>query len=190
VIRLLPLVLLCACTEERIIKNRPFLSGVPGAVTSRPVTPIEGALPPDEQPPDSLVQKTPDGKKVLVAKTGRQLMVHIYNTLEDKDAQLFLDQVLSEMTKTEFYQRGVDPREAYVELLRRREDIDLLFSRMPMGEATPGVIMTKVGRGMLRLRVDGMAARDLPWSGMDIVMEKGNFRLRWFVDGPAAVRAR
>jgi len=174
------------CVEEKIIRNHPFMSGIPGAVTNQTVTPIEGAGPPDTASADSLVKETPEGKKVLVAKTGRQLMVHIFNTLKNNDADLFVDQVLSEATKSEFYARGLNPREAFRELQRREEDIDLLFARMPMGEATPGVILSNVGKGTLRLMVGGMAARDLPWAGFDMVMEKGNFRLRWFVDGPRA----
>lgn len=154
-------------------------------MTGRPVTEIPGAKNVEEVPADSLVRTEPDGKKTLIAKTGRQLMVHIYKTLDDNKPELFVDQVLSDVTKQEFYARGYDPVEAFKELQRRREDIDTLFARMPMGESTPGVILSKVGKGTLRLEVEGMAARDLKWAGMDMVLEKGNYRLRWFVDGPS-----
>lgn len=173
-------VALGGCVEERVVSNRPFLSGVPGAVTGRPVTPIAGAMPADAATGDELVKETPDGERVLIAKTGRQLMIHIYNTLDDNDAALFVDQVLSERTKQEFYQRGFEPAEAFKELRRRREDVDALFAAMPMGEQTPGVILRKVGERAVRMEVDGMAARGLSWRWMDMVLEGGNYRLRWF----------
>lgn len=177
------MIVLPGCVEETIISNRPFLAGVPGAVTGRPVTAPTGARESDATPPDQLIVQTPDGKTELIARTGRQLMIHIFNTLNDDDADLFVDQVLSEMTKQEFYQRGLDPKEAFIEMQRRREDIDALFALIPMGESTPGAIVTNQGRKTLRIELVGMAARGLTWRGMDMTLEKGNFKLRWFVDG-------
>jgi|CXWL01.1.fsa_nt_gi hypothetical protein len=53
---------------------------------------------------------------------------------------------------------------------------------MPGGEYTPGMLVQTVGRNVFRLQVYGMAARDLKWTGMDMVYEENNYRLRWFVE--------
>jgi hypothetical protein len=179
-------VVLCAlavgCVEERIVNYRPMLGGLPGAESGTPVTGVPGrTMDPAAVPDDKLVIENKDGSKTLIARTGRHLMVHIHNTLAAGDEQLFLDQVLSKRTKEEYYDRGMDPREAYRTLRERRQDIDMLFDAMPMGEYTPGFFLRPVGGGVQRLEVQGPGARELTWTGFDMVMENGNFRLRWFV---------
>lgn len=170
------------CQEERIINYRPMLGSLPGAESGTPVTGLQSDTPdPTAVPDDKLVVKHPDGSKTLTARTAHHLMIHIHTTLQDDDEGLFVEQVLSRRTKDEYYDRGMDPREAFRTLKARRSDIDKLFDAMPMGEYTPGLFLRPVGGGVQRLEVQGPAARELAWTGFDMVMEKGNFRLRWFV---------
>ena len=44
-------------------------------------------------------------------------------------------------------------------------------------EYTPGVMMRQVGRNTFRLGVKGDP--DLKWSFLDVVLERGNYTLRW-----------
>ncbi len=170
-------------TEERVVRYRPFLATIPGAqFGTAPVgDPFDGKYEdPSAYDGDSLVVELPDGEILLVSKTGRHLMAHVINTIDADDKALFLDQVLSEITKQEFIDRGIDPGEAFVELKKRRTDIMKLFNLMPMGEYTPGVYMKGVGGGVQRLKVSGPSAMDLRWNFMDMKYEKGGYRLRWF----------
>ena len=75
----------------------------------------------------------------------------------------------------------MDPGACFDELVRRKDDVVALFNAMPAGEYTPGVYVRNLGPKSERIEVEGLAAKDLSWTGMDVVMEKGNWKLRWFV---------
>ena len=75
----------------------------------------------------------------------------------------------------------MDPRQAFDTLKERWEDIVALFDSIPGGEFTPGVYKKAVGSSVQRVELTGPAAAGLHWTGFDMVMEKGNYRLRWFV---------
>lgn len=172
-----------ACVEERIVKNRPMLASLPNAVVQRPVTAPEGAVPLDTLADDEIVVENQDGSVTLLAKTGRQLMIHIVTTLDNGQRDLFIDQVLSTTTRNEFLQRGLDPGLAFDECKRRRDSIDTLFARMPGAEASPGVRVKQVEKKTMRIQLTGLAGKDLYWIGFDMTMERGNWKLRWFVPG-------
>lgn len=177
---------LSACqTEPTIVYNRPFLGALPGAESQTPISRYpKGYKDPTVIPDDQLVVKDPEGKpSQLRARTARHLMMHIYNTLMSGDEKLFVEQVLSERTRSEYYQRGIHPREAFKQMQEHGGDVLALFDRMPMGESTPGLFLQPEGGGVQRLAVQGLGAKDLYWVGLDMVMEKGNFRLVWFVKG-------
>lgn len=169
------------CVEERIVSYNPPLAGLPNAVTGQePVLPpSRGGIQyiPDEK---TLVEK-PDGSKELLARAPRQLMRNIVITLDEDLPELFVRDVLSERTRQEFIQRGLNPLEAFTTLKAQREDIQALFDFMPAGELTPGLFLTTIGPNTFRLKLDGRPARTLPLIGFDMVFERGNFRLRWFI---------
>jgi hypothetical protein len=170
------------CSESKVVHRHPFLAGLPGSETKGVVTGPAGAyVDPTSVPDGQIVRENPDKSKTLIAKTGRHLMVHIYNTIADDDAKLFVDQVLSEMTKVDYYERGLDPRAAFDTIKARREDVVKLFAAMPAGEYTPGIVAENVDTNVRRVNLTGASAKDLSWTGFDMVMEKGNWRLRWFV---------
>lgn len=174
---------LCAAckTETRIVKWDPFLGGLPGAESQMPVLRDVGDYKDPTAVPDNRIRiENEDGTVTLIAKSGRHLMVHIYATLQAEERELFVEQVLSKVTRNEYVQRGLDPAKAFDDLKLRRDDMAALFSVMPAGEFTPGVMYQKLGNRMARLQVSGMAARGLEWTCMDMVMEDGNWRLRWF----------
>ncbi len=185
-------------TEEKVVRYRPILAAAPGAVSAtKPVGPrfegeyidptasrdSSGAPAPlelDEQGRAKMYVEMPDGSKRLLTPSGRHLMSHIVNTIDDDDRDLFLEQVLSKITREEFVRRGLDPGLAFTELRRRRADILRLFDAMPNGEFTPGMLMRNVGNGVQRLRVSGPKASELRWTFMDMRFEDGQWRLRWF----------
>jgi hypothetical protein len=177
---------LAACeSETKIVYNRPFLGGLPGAESQSAISRYpKGYKDPTYIPDEQLVVKDAEGKPAeLRARTARHLMMHIYNTLMNTQEKLFVDQVLSEKTRSEYYQRGIQPNEAFKLVQEHAGDILTLFDRMPMGESTPGLFLQPVGGGVQRLVVQGLGARDLYWVGFDMVMEKGNWKLVWFVPG-------
>ncbi len=120
----------------------------------------------------------PDGSITLHSPTVRDLMRHILETIAADEKDLFTKQLLSSKTRAEFTERGIDPGEAFDMLKRRRQDLRRLFSAMPVGEFTPGVLMTPVARNVFRLSAEGDP--NMPWTFMDVVYEKGEYRLRWF----------
>ncbi len=168
--------------ETRVIRYNPPLGAVPGSESGEKVVRDWGEYhDPTKVQDNKIVVDNPDGTVTLVAKTGRHVMVHVFNTLVKDQRELFTEQVLSQRTKDEYAARGLDPAQAFDDLKARFTDIQDLFNAMPMGEYTPGVFMQNAGRGVKRIEVTGLAASDLRFVGMDVVMEDGNMRLRWFV---------
>jgi hypothetical protein len=176
------IVLAPGCTETRVVRYNPFLGGLPGAESGMPVVRGWDYQDPTAIPESQIVQQTPDGKPRLIAKTGRHLILHMYNTIEDGQRDLFVEQVLSSVTRAECHQRGVDPGTLYDTLAENRLDLYDLFNLMPMAERTPGVVMTPVGDGAYRVKVTGLGTANLRWTGFDMIMEGGSWRLRWVVD--------
>jgi hypothetical protein len=152
-----------------------MLSGLPGTesggalVSERP----RGYRDPSQIDGGKITIEREDGSKVLVARSARHLMAHVYTTLKEEEKELFTEQVLCEATRAEFRARGLDPGEAYEELKRREADVVALFGRMPMGEYTPGVLMRQLGDGIYRVALAPKAAEGLAWCGFDMVWEGG-----------------
>ena len=180
----LGLVVLVGGCEEKIVNYNSFLSGLPGAEQSLPYKPDRGAYhDPTVVAESDLVQSPEPKKTVLVAKTGRHLMIHIYTTVDENNEDLFIEQVLSESTKQECAARGKDPRELFRRLRARQEDLQMLFAAMPNGEKTPGLFMRPLAGGAKRVQLDGLPARGLYWDGFDMIMEGGNWKLVWMTGG-------
>lgn len=177
------LLLLPACTEERIVSRKGLLSSLPGAQTggipdARNITRADIL----RTPTGGLRQEQEDGTVVLYAKSVQHLMTHIVYTMQNDEPELFVQQVLSTKTRNEFIHRGYDPAEAFHELVRRQRDVFRLFNTMPFGENTPGLRLQSVGRNEFRLRLPRESWGELKWTGIDVVFEDGNYRLRWFTD--------
>ncbi|MEL7472827.1 MAG: hypothetical protein AAGK04_05860 [Planctomycetota bacterium] len=158
------------------------MAGLPGAETSAEIV---GERWPGYVDPSAVVEgrtvvEHEDGSVTLVAKSGRHLMAHIFNTTTEGDEALFTEQVLSSVTREEFVERGFPASAAFEALKARERDMLLLFAMMPQGEYTPGVLMRRVGDKTYRLQVSGPGTGRLKWRRMDMVMENGSWRLRWF----------
>jgi hypothetical protein len=184
--------LACGCqSEERIINYKPFMAGLDSGGSDVTVRSgqayvkdgevVGAGRSGDDQRSTQIVIEHDDGSVTLIARSGSHLMRHIQRTLYEGERDVFTEQVLSEVTKAEFRERGRDPAEAFDALKETEREIAELFSRMPLGEHTPQVIMDKVGRNMFRVRVTGVGVNDLYWRGFDMVLEEGNWKLRWFV---------
>ncbi len=177
---------LSACTQERIVRANQPLAGLPGATGGFGVPADRRFNFPDPAaaPEGGIRQEAADGAITLYARSGRQLMAHIYTTLQNNERGLFAEQVLSSVTRAEFVSRGKDPAEAFDLLKKDERHVLKLFDQMPQGEHTPGVVWQKLGtidgKNLVRLGVSGLAARDLRYTHFDMVMERGNWRLRWF----------
>ncbi len=177
---------LSACTETRVTKWNPMLGSLPGASSGRPVT-TENRFnfqSPIVAPEGGIRQENDAGEVTLHARSARHLMAHIYTTLQQDERDLFAEQVLSTITRAEFFARGRDPAEAFDMLKARQNDVFKLFDTMPAGEYTPGVVWNKLGqvdgKNLVRIGVSGIAARGLQYTYFDMVMEHGSWRLRWF----------
>ncbi len=118
-----------------------------------------------------------DGTVILRSPTISDLMRHILETVVNDEEEPFTEHLLSSVTKREFIERGYDPAEAFRELKRREDDVRALFRAIPIGEFTPGVMLRNVGPNMFRLGIKGDP--DLRWSFIDVVLEKGHYKLRW-----------
>lgn len=185
-ILLIPLLLLAmtagGCTYERIVSQSGLLTGLEGAESKIPPKRQARALPNFLRTPDEGIRvENEDGTITLYSKSVRQLMAHISSTIGNNERELFVEQLLSERTKDEFYERGLDPGLAFDELKRRERDIGRLFYYLPMGEYTPGVYLQTIGRNLFRLKLPRVTNESLYWIGMDVVFEDTNFKLRWFL---------
>ncbi len=184
---------LFACQQdEKIVNYKPFFSGLEGVKTQTPAVaaaPVSAGKATNGEE-IGLLRENKDGTVTLVMSSGRNLMAHIQRTLagsEDPNEATalknqFAEQVLSEITRSEYHERGLDPVAAYELAKKNEKEIAKLFNRMPMGEYSPNVLMEQLGKNMIRVRVSGQARKGLEkWTGFDMVLEKGNWRLRWFV---------
>jgi hypothetical protein len=171
--------------EQRVVRYESFLTGLPQAQQSLPAgRDLGDYVDPTLLDESTLVKVDPaTRKKTLTARNGRHLMIHLYTTVDENDYETFVSQVLSQRSRAEFAQRGVDPREGFAHLRRKQADLQILFQRMPGGENTPGLRLRDVGGGARRVEVDGIAAKGLYWTGFDMVQERGNWKLRWMT-GP------
>jgi len=169
----------CAgCVETRVIpKTKPILAGLPG-VEGGPGEVPASSRPEILAPVEEIRVDNPDGTVTLRSPTVRNLMRHILQTVMDDERELFTEQVLSKITRSEFTERGYDPGTAFDEVQRRIDDVRSLFRAMPAGEFTPGILMQSVGRNVFRLRAEG--DESMRWNYMDVVFESGDFKLRWF----------
>lgn len=170
------------CVETTVTGESPMLGGLPGVVTGMESSGPKGAELPESVAAVDRVRiesEDPDEPPTLLSKSVMDLLRHIAITMDNGERDLFTDQVLSEMTKQEYYERGLDPREAFDTLKGRERSLRILFSRMPQGEFTPGLFMRPMGGGVYRLQV--RPERGMYYRGIDVVFEKRNWRLRWFV---------
>ena len=174
--------LLGGCTYERIISQSSVLSGLDGSQSAIPAKKLSRTLPDFLRTPDEGIRvENEDGSITLYTKSVRQLMAQISTTIANGEKDLFLEQVLCELTKQEFYERGLDPAMAFDELVKRQRDIGRLFYYMPMGEYTPGLYLKTIGRNTFRLQLPRANNESLYWIGIDVIFEKSNYRLRWFI---------
>lgn len=118
-----------------------------------------------------------DGSVTLFARSPSDVMYHVMTTLENKEYELLLEQVIAEATQSEYRSLGRDPNEAVEFLVRRRDDIAALFATFPMGDQTPGVQMKSIGRNAFRLTAPVAMTQELRLHTLDVVIEKGRFRL-------------
>jgi len=56
----------------------------------------------------------------------------------------------------------------------------VLLAQMPMGEFTPGLYLKPMGRNIFRLELPPKISKGLNWTFVDMVVEFGKWKLRWF----------
>jgi hypothetical protein len=186
-VTLLALASLCALgaagcqSEEKVLKYNPFLANIPGAETkTKPVGErFDNYIDPTKLEGDKTVLENPDGSVTLVAKSVRHLMTNITLCLQYEDDELLLDQVISEQTKGRFRGEGKEPEEAVKFLKENQKDISALFARMPFGEHSPNIILKQPARRTVVLELTGLAAKDMRFTELWAVMEKGDWKLLW-----------
>jgi hypothetical protein len=183
---LLPLLLAGCAREEKLVRYKPWFAGLEGAEINRQVA-IPGGLRSDPTgglPEDQIRVERDDKSVELLAKTGRQLMIHIYTTLAEDERDLFAEQVLSDQTRGEYRAQGLDPALAFDALKQREDDVIDFFNAVPYAENTPGVFWKPLGGRAFRVEASGLSRTGLKVVAMDMIMERGNWKLRWFVPAP------
>ncbi len=190
-------VLAAGCApEERVVNYTPFFDGLEGAGGARRVR--DGVVAGQEGDgagttdptasadalPQELVQTTPEGKKRIVSRSVRHVMVHLATLLNEGDDDTLYEQLLADHTKRHFAEQGKDARaESLAYFKGHREEIMALFARMPMAERSPGVLLepaggTATGR-LFKLRLQGTAARGVMFTDLWLAVEKGQWKLVW-----------
>jgi hypothetical protein len=177
------LLLAPACqNDEKVIKYHPFLANLPDAKTqTKPVGDRFGGkfADPTAVPDNKIVIEKPDGQKILIARSVRQMMTHVEQTLDDGDEVLLYEQVISQETKEQYRAKGKDPLQIIDYLKEHRKQIAVLFSRMPFAEQSPNVILEQPGDKVFLIRLTGLAAKDTEFTRLWAKMEKGNWKFLW-----------
>ncbi len=187
---LLALATVPGCTYEEVVYRRPMLAGLPGVegggalISDKP----KGYRDPSQIDSGKITIEREDGSKVLLARSARHLMAHIYQTLKEDQRDLFTQQVLCDATRAEFRARGMDPGAAFDYLKEHETQVAQLFARMPNGEYSPGVLLQPVGGKAYRLALPAKAVEGLPWRGFDMVWEGGRMETVGAAAGAEPVR--
>lgn len=179
--------------EERIVSvkgNFQHLTGAQGGYETTEGTPrkkfdLERALDRAEETPlpgepvegQPLRRKMPDGTILLVSRSPRHLVLHLAATLQAKEDELLLNQVLSERLKNNYRERGIDPMEAVKYMHKHEKEIYKLLVAIPMGDQTPGAITKTVGRNVFEIEAPGGVMLEQKFTRMQVVLESGGFRL-------------
>ncbi len=133
-----------------------------------PGEPVEG---------HALRRRLEDGTVVLVSRSPRELILHLYETLRDNELELLEEQVISQRAKQAYLASRKSPKDAVAWLVKHRKDVEELLATMPAGEQTPGVFMKPLGNNAFRLNSADAAALGLKLRRVDVVVEQGRFRL-------------
>ncbi len=178
---ILALTALAGCVEEHVVRYDSPLLGLPGS-SSQAQRKVEdpGSLLP-MVPDGQSITENPDGSHTARSTSVRQLIDNIAKSLDNNWQDMFIKDLLSTRAKADMSAEGMTPAQAFKTLKSQRDDVIRLFNLMPMGEYTPGYFMKPVRDGMFRLSVPGKAADNLPFSGIDVIFEKSNYRLYWLV---------
>lgn len=170
--------------QTRIIRYNPMLGRVPGAVSGMPVVATPGgetANTAQGEPPET---RHEDGSVTLRSRSFRDVMRNTAKALLENDPALFVEQVLSQRTRDEYAARGLDPAQGFATLAQAQPAVKRLFSRLPMGEGTPGTVVQSIGKNAKRLTINGAINEQDAFVGIDAIIEDGHYRLRWLVPAP------
>ncbi len=169
--------------EEKVVRYKPFFTGIAGAEFGgqEPVRPV---TPPRRDPTavdegSEVVRVNPDKTKALDLRSPRQTMLALEKLLDEEDDETIWTQLLSSVTIEELKQRGYT-REQYLNHLHEcRRDIAKTFARMPLGHNTPTVITEKPEPKTWIMRLTGAARKDMRFTRVWVRLEEGQWRLRW-----------
>ncbi len=180
---------MAGCADEaRVVNYTPFFDGLEGAAGATAVRDgvrrggAEAADPTasSDALPEELVKVGPDGKKVIVSRSIRHVMVHLATLLNENDDETLYEQLVSEHTKKHFAEQGLDARAESLGFLKtNREDIMALFGRMPMAERSTGVVLERAPGNLFKLSLQGTSTRTLRFTDLWITMERGQWKLVW-----------
>lgn len=118
-----------------------------------------------------------DGSYYLITRSPRDLIIHLYETLNAGEFEMMYEQLLAERTKQAYRDEGLDPVEAGKYVVRNREHVIKLLELMPGGEATPGVFMKSTPGKTYVLSVPNAGAVSSKYSELEFTIEDGRFVL-------------
>jgi hypothetical protein len=168
-------------TEDKVLYYKPFFTGISGAEFhgAQPVNSQAGYSDPTHVPEQKIVIEKADGTKILIAKTVRHMMTHVERCLDEGDDDLLMEQVISSKTIEQYRAQGKDPQEIIKYLRKNRKDLAKLFSRMPLGEYTPTVILEQPGDKTWVVKLSGKPAEGMKFTRVWARMEEGNWKFLW-----------
>ena len=112
--------------ESKVLRYRPFFTGLDGATTATPAVGAEMMRlpgPGEGEDEDRIVFVNPDGSVRLVSRSVRDLMTHIERTLAEDQDKLFIEQLLSRRTIEHLASQGQTPEDLVADLKLLRRDI-------------------------------------------------------------------
>ena len=185
------------CAQERVVRVRGGLYGMPGSETGLgegvAVGPARGTTlesvvdefyggrsqlsvgePIEGRPNRRLLE---DGSVFLVSRSPGDLIRHLFDTVVDSEWELLYDQLISEETKDNYRQADRDPIDAARFIREHRADFVALLRVLGTGQNSPGVEFRSLGGNVFRMRV--LDARDFgqKFERMDVKIEEGRFVL-------------
>lgn len=177
----LSLAFLPACaTQEKVVRYRPFLSGIDGAQfgSQGPVNSHPGNADPTAYAGESFITND-DGSETLILASPKLVMIHLERLLDLNRDDEIISRLVSEKTRDEFARRAAGDQGILDFLHHNRKEIAKTFSRMPQAQHSPFVVLQQPGDKVWIIQITDMPARDLKFTRLWVRQEQSEWKFLW-----------
>ena len=166
---------------QRTVRN--VFDGMPGMQRGggdglTPVEQSQGSADPGAELA-AIVVTADDGTVKLKSPLMRHALYHFRTRMISGESELLTWQVLAQTTRDKYANQGSAAEDAAADLLSVRADVLKTLARMPNGENSPNVLVSKEGPKLFVLRLVNTAARNMRFSEIWLELEGQDWKVVW-----------